>query len=261
MNRTKKILLGTVAMAGSSLMMSSLTLNGALAGDDRGRPSTADRMSMNAPQTLSPAMKRLIGEEDRGPVKRHFWWDDDHYEPYEPVEQPGLPESDDPEDFETEEFAATNILGQINAEAAYAQGAFGESVTVGVVDGVFGIDHPDLAPNIAEFIDVDESKATELTDPDDEQAAMIREQFRDEFSEQTEVDHGTQVAGVIAATRDGEGTHGVAPEASIIAVDADALDVFSVKDGSTDPDDIEKTKEKIEKAVNEAEEEFDSLPE
>ncbi len=58
-----------------------------------------------------------------------------------------------PSDFETEEFKNSNAAVQSKAQFAYAKGADGSSVTVGVVDEQFDINHVDLRDNIVDFQD------------------------------------------------------------------------------------------------------------
>lgn len=105
-----------------------------------------------------------------------------------------------PASFLTSEFNTNWGLGQINAEEAYADGAYGSGVTVAVVDTGIDRNHPDLANNISpDSIDI-VSPGTSLVDISG---------------------HGTKVAGIIAAERNGEGSHGVAFDATILAVRAD----------------------------------------
>ena len=54
-----------------------------------------------------------------------------------------------PGDFETVEYAAGGGLGAINASTAYARGADGSGVIVGVLDSGIDPDHPDFAGRIA----------------------------------------------------------------------------------------------------------------
>ena len=114
-------------------------------------------------------------------------------------------------EFETDEYssasAATsassttyqNFLDQINASAAYAylhnQGKSwaGDNVKVAVVDSGVLSTHNDLSSNY----DATNSEATSGQDIDG---------------------HGTHVAGIIAATKNNTGMHGVAPNAKIVGV-------------------------------------------
>jgi len=97
------------------------------------------------------------------------------------------------------EFTRNDGVNAINAEAAYLRGATGAGVTVAVVDTGVDIDHPDLVGNIAaDSFDV-VSGTADVVDASG---------------------HGTKVAGVIAAERNGLGTHGVAYDATLLAVRA-----------------------------------------
>ncbi len=104
------------------------------------------------------------------------------------------------EDFETKEYngVGQNFLDTINAADAYAylanQGKnwAGNDVKVAVVDT--GVDlHDDLQDNILK----DESASNSLSDRNG---------------------HGTHVAGIIAASKNNDVMHGVAPKAKIIAI-------------------------------------------
>ncbi|HKU49043.1 MAG TPA: S8 family peptidase [Nitrososphaera sp.] len=84
----------------------------------------------------------------------------------------------------------------IGAEEAHTSAYTGKGINIAVLDTGVDYTHPDLAPNFKggyDFINEDD-------DPMDDNG------------------HGTHVAGIIAAARDGSGVVGVAPEASIYAV-------------------------------------------
>ena len=95
-----------------------------------------------------------------------------------------------PESFETYEYKASGALDIINASQAYALGYTGLGQTVGVIDTPVRVDHPELA-----------GKADMM--PVTEDGAPITPDWR-------EIKHGSHVAGIIAAKRDGIGMHGVA---------------------------------------------------
>lgn len=94
------------------------------------------------------------------------------------------------ESFETEEYKASWALDIINASEAYALGYTGLGETIGVLDSPVRVTHPELAGK-ADTIDV--------------------------AADWEQVTHGTHVAGIIAAKRDGIGMHGVAFDAGIWA--------------------------------------------
>ena len=109
-------------------------------------------------------------------------------------------------DFETEEYDGMGGLDMINASSAYARGATGEGVSVGVIDSGVYEEHAEFSRgngDKVEYAGSDYNSGTPRTD----QA----------------LDHGTLVAGVIAANRDnnnfnsGFKMHGVAFEADIVA--------------------------------------------
>lgn len=91
----------------------------------------------------------------------------------------------------------------MNVLEAYAQGAFGQGMLVGVVDSGVEIRHPDLQANIAPNLSLNFSpSATDKMDPTNTAAVTG--------------DHGTSVAGLIAAVAGNElGGRGVAPQAQV----------------------------------------------
>ncbi|HEX5795259.1 MAG TPA: S8 family peptidase [Geminicoccaceae bacterium] len=104
--------------------------------------------------------------------------------------------------FETQEYQANFGLDAVGASTAYAAGATGRGVTVAVVDTGIDVDHPELAAQIA-------GASTDIVSGDPQRV--------------DDVDgHGTAVAGIIAARRNQELSHGVAFNARILAVRADA---------------------------------------
>ena len=99
--------------------------------------------------------------------------------------------------WETEEYQAQGGLDLIKASSMYARGGTGKGVTVGLLDGGATPGHPDLA---GKYVVVD---SFEGVDPMDTNPDIHG--------------HGTHVAGVIAARKDGSGMHGVAYEARLAA--------------------------------------------
>ncbi|MGI9307373.1 MAG: S8 family peptidase, partial [Gammaproteobacteria bacterium] len=102
-----------------------------------------------------------------------------------------------PEGFSCGEFEQNYGLERINAQSAYFAGAFGQSVTVAVIDSGMRVTHAGLAANIVPGRDfVNDGKGTDVTDIEG---------------------HGTQVGGIIAAVRGVTGRpHGVAPQAKLM---------------------------------------------
>lgn len=98
-----------------------------------------------------------------------------------------------PTDYVTAEFEFSTGLAQINADAAYERGWTGAGVTVGLIDT--GID--------TEHTDFDQNKVTAI-----------------DFGYGTMDDHGhgTHVAGIMAASKNDEGVHGVAYDANIVSL-------------------------------------------
>lgn len=96
-------------------------------------------------------------------------------------------------DYITAEFEFSTGLGQINADTAYERGWTGADVTLGLIDT--GID--------TEHTDFDQDKVTTI-----------------DFGYGTYDDHGhgTHVAGIMAASKNDEGVHGVAFDANIVSL-------------------------------------------
>ena len=94
-------------------------------------------------------------------------------------------------------------LDVINAQAAYDQGYTGKDVTVGVNDTGVDSRHVDLADK------------SNLCLPSDWPEGESVDKW---FDAKTRNDHGTHVAGIIAARKNGTGMHGVAYDASISAL-------------------------------------------
>ena len=107
-----------------------------------------------------------------------------------------------PESFETPEFNANPGLDLVGAQFAFAEGATGDGVIVAVVDTGIDTTHPDLQANIS-------ADSTDIVVP----GFPITDDFG----------HGTFVAGIIAATKNDVGMHGVAFGATILAIRADEI--------------------------------------
>ena len=104
--------------------------------------------------------------------------------------------------FETTEYFANRGLGAINASSAYAAGATGNGVLVGLIDTGIDLDHPEFAGAIdGASTDIVGGGAATLGDVDG---------------------HGTAVGGIIAARRNGALAHGVAFDGRLLVVRADA---------------------------------------
>ncbi len=130
-------------------------------------------------------------------------------------------------EIEASEFGASWGLGAINAQAAYAAGATGDGVIVAVIDTGVDIDHPDLAANVSD------ASINIVTAPGGDEDDLSRGPSTADDAD----GHGTNVAGIIAAIQNDIGTQGVAFEAEILAIRADAQFNSCGDDcGFTDPD-------------------------
>ncbi len=105
--------------------------------------------------------------------------------------------------FATAEFRANYGLGNIRALGAYTAGWEGTGQTIAVIDTGVDVDHVDLDGKILpQSTDIAAGNGTTLNDT---------------------FGHGTLVAGVALAERNGVGMHGVAWGANLLAIRADAL--------------------------------------
>lgn len=117
----------------------------------------------------------------------------------------------DPQSWRTPEFMKEWGLDAMHVEYAYAAGFAGKHISVGMLDSGFYNKHPELTGH--RFVPVEAGGVTgalnSMNDP-----------------------HGTKVGGVIAASRDGTGMHGVAPNARIFVGNTNATDslLFGVSD-------------------------------
>ncbi len=105
------------------------------------------------------------------------------------------------------EFFANYGLDSIHADAVYQSrgGSAGEGITVAVIDSGLDIEHPEFPQSriSSDLINISRENSGDFED-------------RKSIGHVGGSDHGTQVAGVIAAARDGVGMQGVAYEARIL---------------------------------------------
>lgn len=105
--------------------------------------------------------------------------------------------SDDPLDFLTEEYRRSWFLEHIDAAEAYARGYTGKDILVGVIDTGLDVTHPEFQGRVSPF-------------------SYSFADFSRDVSDRNH--HGTHVAGIIGAARDGKGMMGVAYDATIMAL-------------------------------------------
>lgn len=117
-------------------------------------------------------------------------------------------------DFITPEFKLSRTLELIRAQYAYAAGYTGQGILIAIVDTGLDIHHPEFTGRISPF------KENYLPGfaPDDVHSGL----------DVGSAGHGTHVAGLAAAARDGVGMHGVAYDAMVLPLrtnfDNDQLD-------------------------------------
>lgn len=117
----------------------------------------------------------------------------------------------DPTSFINTEFLASRALLDIKAQYAYARGFTGKGVILAVVDSGIDINHPEFLGRISALSRsfANASAPNDLTDVDEDGS----------------IDgHGTHVSGLAGAARDGSGIHGVAFDATLLALRAVGFD-------------------------------------
>lgn len=131
------------------------------------------------------------------------------------------------EEFRTEEYyymgsgKGNNPLDTINAAEAYAQGYTGKGVTLGIVDDYVNLSHSEFASKDNSYV-----------------IGKIPEDM-----DWLKNDHGTHVAGIMSASKDGKGMHGAAFNSNL------ASGLFSTSEGLIKAYDYFNTREDI-KVVN-----------
>lgn len=107
---------------------------------------------------------------------------------------------DDPNYYRTSEFYSQRGLSFARAEYAYAEGVTGNGVTVAVIDNGVDLNHSEFSGRIS-------SSSTWL--------------YNNCINCTSGNNHGTHVAGLIGAAKDGRGMHGIAYQSTILAIDVD----------------------------------------
>ncbi|WP_411816541.1 S8 family peptidase [Hyphococcus sp. DH-69] len=116
-----------------------------------------------------------------------------------------------PTEFDTAEYNRQPSLAQISALDAYEAGATGNNIVVTVIDSGIDLDNPEfenrLHPQSADLV------IASVVGTDNARDGGPNLQDSD--------DHGTPVAGIVAANKDDSGIHGVAPFATLLIYRAD----------------------------------------
>ena len=120
--------------------------------------------------------------------------------------QPALAQSAN--SFLTPEYYRSGALAQVNAAAAYALGFTGAGVTVAVVDSGLDTRHPEFTGRIVPGYDFAFNIPVQINEDHDTDAKTPTNSGS----------HGTHVAGIIAAARNGTEMQGVAYNANILPV-------------------------------------------
>lgn len=102
--------------------------------------------------------------------------------------------------FKTNEYWNSTGLNFIHAADAYAMGYTGAGVTLGIIDSAVRVDHPDLDGQVVLMaLPLDETTGQDY----------VPNWLYDK--------HGSHVAGIMAALRNGVGMHGVAFDANLVS--------------------------------------------
>ncbi|BCJ90335.1 hypothetical protein IZ6_10700 [Terrihabitans soli] len=119
-----------------------------------------------------------------------------------PPVPPGWEE--DVADWEDAEYGVDYSKGLINASSAYARAGTGDGINVGLIDGAVDPMHDQFSGRFGGCFDIQFGSSSTLPSACDDDPA----------------DHGTHVAGSIAAARDGDTMFGVAFEAELYSMRA-----------------------------------------
>ncbi len=123
--------------------------------------------------------------------------------PPPPPSAPPPPPPPPPSGFDTQEFADSNGLDNINAKPAFEAGGDGAGVVVGIVDSGIDADHLEFRGRVSPASrDVTLDRATPTIEDED--------------------GHGTLVAGIIGANRNNLGIMGVAFNSTLLIARADS---------------------------------------
>ncbi len=112
-----------------------------------------------------------------------------------------------PEDFLTPEFKRSRALELIRAQYAYAAGYTGKGIVIAIVDSGLDIRHPEFAGRVSPYM---QNYLPGLSSDDVYSGLDVGDEY-----------HGTHVAGLAAAARDGKGMHGVAYNAIVLPLRTD----------------------------------------
>lgn len=116
--------------------------------------------------------------------------------------------------FRTPEYQRTPALDQINVIPAYQRGAFGEGVTVAIIDTGIDVNNPEFAGRI-------DSRSADLVIA----GVVDQDEVRNGGANLQDVDsHGTAVAGIVGAARNGVASHGAAPAVNLLIFRGDSND-------------------------------------
>lgn len=114
----------------------------------------------------------------------------------------------DPSDFETEEYFKSTGLDIINASTAYSKGYTGKGITVGISDIPVNFTSPEFSTKQNSYV------ADGYYPPYIDENGKVHDETDSVYWRN--MVHGTSVAGIAAASRNGAGMHGVAYDAEIL---------------------------------------------
>ncbi|MEE9889493.1 MAG: autotransporter domain-containing protein [Stenotrophomonas geniculata] len=194
-------------------------------------------LTMSTPSKAAQSLDAMPHQRERQAAWAHSTMSGTRDASLATSRQPSLPSvmgvAGNPDSWKTPEFGADWGLGAMNAHHAYARGLTGRGIRLGVFDSGTGLAHSKFSSKdhrsirIADLLP-DGSRCTNTTAvsgpnacfaSDGDQVSVehivfdpgVPQSERDYYDHITSYDnHGTHVAGTIAANRDGSGMHGIA---------------------------------------------------
>lgn len=135
---------------------------------------------------------------------------------------PGGGTTPPPENFNTTEYQANWGLAGVNALAAYDDGLSGDGMTIAVIDSGIDLDQSELTPNIhVDSKDIFDGGSNTITAIGG--ATTTFSELRPGGADLDDLNgHGTFVAGLIGAQRNGVRMHGLAFDAKMLVIRTDS---------------------------------------
>ncbi|WP_082540353.1 S8 family serine peptidase [Bosea sp. Leaf344] len=138
------------------------------------------------------------------------------------------PGSSDPADWKTPEFLKDWGLAAMRAEYAYARGITGKGVLIGSVDSGALTYHPDLRDNVRPVTTsgIYAADGWKYSPTNGTYEGGTAFSVPGSYIRGVNDDHGTHVAGIMVADRNGSGMHGVAFGATLLQSNTNGTDAY-----------------------------------